>query len=41
VFVAILALCKMISADTRISFFVFYRLVTEDGSKLPSPVLYL
>jgi hypothetical protein len=25
-FVAILALCKMISADTRISFFVFYRL---------------
>src|SRR6266446_4654169 len=25
-FVAILALCKMISADTRVSFFVFYRL---------------
>src|SRR4029077_20375865 len=34
-FVAILALCKMISADTRISFFVFHRPVRRDGSKLP------
>src|ERR1700741_556584 len=33
-FVAILALCKMISADTRISFFVFHAL-RKGGSKLP------
>src|ERR1700688_3448969 len=38
-FVAILALCRMISADTRISFFVFQRLVRKDGSKLP-PLLF-
>src|SRR5579872_5789975 len=36
-FVAILALCKMMSVDTRISFFVFYR--CEIGRK-PTSALY-
>src|SRR6266478_1431779 len=38
-FVAILALCKMISADTRISFlfFVFHRLVKKGGSIASAP----
>src|SRR5246127_3300020 len=34
-FVAILALCRMISADTRISFGVLQRFVRKGGSKLP------
>src|ERR1700745_3478705 len=38
-FVAILALCRMISADTRISFVVFHRLLRKGESRLPP--LYL
>src|SRR5271170_3708200 len=34
-FVAILALCKMISADTQISFFVSIDFAREGGSELP------
>src|SRR5260370_7780191 len=34
-FVAILPLCKMISADTRISFFVFHRLVRRTEASFP------